>query len=253
MRSAIEEGGGNRRHRKNLGPDGREIVYSPPTPLQFVSKVCYIQLESAQPTDSPVIYRYGIRATRVHELPRVLVKCSDYDCVINAVHFRFVISRTGTTFSSNILGLSFCLSTWVIPNMFLAPPPSQIKQFIATVTKGARYLMRASRTVMLLLVIITWLTASSSDPSVSAGWKSWLITIFVLIPTAPYEIYFIFPINDRVMEMNHQIAKDGEELTEQQKKELSSLLNKWAYRNFGRVAMPFMAGILGIYNLTVSK
>ena len=79
------------------------------------------------------------------------------------------------------------------------------------------------------------------------------MTIFVLVPAAPYEIYFIFPINDKIMAMNQQVEKDGEDMTKQQISELSSLLDKWAYRNFVRVALPFVAGVLGICNLTISK
>ena len=79
------------------------------------------------------------------------------------------------------------------------------------------------------------------------------MTIFVLVPAAPYEIYFIFPINDRILKMDQRIEQDGEDLTEPQIKELASLLDKWAYRNLVRVALPFVAGVVGICNLIIFR
>lgn len=149
----------------------------------------------------------------------------------------------------NMLGLSFCLSTWVIPNILMVPPHLQTRQFTATVTKGARYLMRASRTMMVSLLLNTWLTAIHPDPLVSADWTTWATMCCVLFAAAPYEIYFIFPINDAVMSLNRQVEKDKRALSNDQETELANNLNRWAFRNYGRVALPLIAGILGMCHI----
>ena len=168
---------------------------------------------------------------------------TDYPGLFRA--FR-ILTVTSTIFIS---GLSFCLSTWVIPNIYLIPPAYQAKQFTATVEKGARYLMRASRTMMFTLVLNTILTYLHPDPAIQRQWKRWAAMVCTLVPAAPYEIFAIFPINDKIMAMNKQVEKDKQELSEQQVRELKSLLQKWAARNFGRIAMPLVASIIGMYSL----
>lgn len=65
---------------------------------------------------------------------------------------------------------------------------------------------------------------------------------------APYEIFYIFPINDRIEEIGEEIEKDkGREV--ELKKELQELLNKWQFRNFGRILSPLVVGVAGMLNI----
>lgn len=79
-------------------------------------------------------------------------------------------------------------------------------------------------------------------------WKSWAVLFFVLITIAPYEIYLIFPINDRVEEIGEELEK-GTKSEEEVKRELKVLLEKWQFRNFGRVAVPALVGVGGMLNI----
>jgi hypothetical protein len=80
-------------------------------------------------------------------------------------------------------------------------------------------------------------------------WKTWAALFFVLLIIAPYEIYAIFPTNDRVAEMEKELAKGLIE-EDAAKKELKVLLKRWQFRNFGRVGLPLIVGVGGIINLT---
>ena len=79
------------------------------------------------------------------------------------------------------------------------------------------------------------------------------LALAVLVPTAPYEVYFIFPINDRVEEIGRgmdRLNKDNEkeERTEREieeiNRELRALLASWGYRNWGRVGPCLVAAML---------
>ena len=80
-------------------------------------------------------------------------------------------------------------------------------------------------------------------------WKTWMALFFVLLIIAPYEIYAIFPTNDRVAEMEKELAKGLME-EDAAKKELKVLLKRWQFRNFGRVGLPLIVGVGGMMNLT---
>ena len=106
-------------------------------------------------------------------------------------------------------GLSFCLSTWVIPNALLAPPKTMTRQFLATIARGERYLQPSSRILGLCLLSVTYLTAQNPNPAVASRWRYWAACLAILVPVAPYEIFVIFPINDQVKEIDAQIGKVG--------------------------------------------
>lgn len=146
-----------------------------------------------------------------------------------------------------IAGISLCLSTWVIPNALLVSPASQVKQFVATFSRGEKYLLPGGRTIMAALIVNTCLTASHPDLAVSADWPRWATMSGLLITAAPYEVYTIFPINDRAKELYQQIEKRREPLTPSQEAEVQGLLTKWALRNYGRVVLPLLAGLLGLW------
>jgi hypothetical protein len=60
----------------------------------------------------------------------------------------------------------------------------------------------------LLLLTTTVLKAQLPDASEAAEWKRWAVCLVILLPVAPYEIMFIFGINDRIAEMEAKWTKD---------------------------------------------
>ena len=147
-------------------------------------------------------------------------------------------------------GLSSCLSLWVVPLTALLPPKLLARQFKQTFTWGGQYLLPSSRALGASLLLTTILTSRLPDSAEAEKWKNWAGLFCTLITVAPYEIYFIFPINDRVEEIGEELEK-GVKVEEEVKKELKDLLAKWQFRNFGRVALPTLVGVGGI--LTLAK
>jgi hypothetical protein len=140
-------------------------------------------------------------------------------------------------------GLSSCLSLWVIPLTALLPPHLAAKQLTQTVAWGFQYLQPSSRILMFALIITPLLTWRLPDPVQAENWKLWATALAILVPVAPYEVYCIFPINDRVKEIGDELAKGSNE--KQAKQELQDLFKKWQFRNFGRVVIPLVAGVVG--------
>lgn len=139
-------------------------------------------------------------------------------------------------------GLSSCLSLWLIPLTTRLPPAQACTQFTQTVTWGFQYLQPSSRILGALLLATTILTASLPDAEDAEKWKSWAVALAVLVPVAAYEVYCIFPINDRVKEIGESIVGAGGKGVE---RELEGLFGKWKGRNWGRVGMPLVAGVVG--------
>lgn len=150
------------------------------------------------------------------------------------------------TSSLFIAGLSFCLSVWVVPNMYLVSSELQLQQLVATFTKGFTYLLPSGRLIMTAVVSRTLLTVSHPDPAISSTWPTWALMAGLLIMAAPYEIYFIFPVNNRAKELKRQVEKDRKPLTKQQEAEVGVLIRKWKNLNFGRVILPFIVGVMGL-------
>ncbi|KAH3972075.1 hypothetical protein HBH64_119910 [Parastagonospora nodorum] len=156
-----------------------------------------------------------------------------------------VIICTGAIF---IGGLSSCLSLWVVPLTAQLPPKLLCKQFAQMFTWGEQYLLPSSRLLGGSFLITTILTSQLPRTSDAEIWKTWAVLFCALFTIAPYEIYLIFPINDRVKEIGQEMEK-GMGRDAEQKKELQELLLKWQFRNFGRVLTPAIVGLIAMMNL----
>ncbi|KAH6621975.1 hypothetical protein C7974DRAFT_214216 [Boeremia exigua] len=159
-----------------------------------------------------------------------------------------VLQITVATSLIFIGGLSSCLSLWVLPLTKLLPPALACAQFIQTVTWGLQYLQPSSRILGISLLTTALLTSYLPDPAQAEQWKTWAVALAILAPVAPYEVYCIFPINDRVSEIREEVERGANE--EKAKKELKALFSKWQFRNYGRVGIPLVAGIVGWYGIT---
>ncbi|KAJ4991592.1 hypothetical protein SVAN01_02973 [Stagonosporopsis vannaccii] len=160
--------------------------------------------------------------------------------------FTFLVQTLQITVATSLIflgGLSSCLSLWVLPLTALLPTKQACAQFTQTVTWGFQYLQPASRTLALLLLLTTALTARLPLPLHAEAWKTWAVALAILVPVAPYEVYWIFPINDRVKEIGKEVeeGRDGERAG----RELRGLFELWRLRNYGRVGIPLLAGLVG--------
>jgi hypothetical protein len=76
-------------------------------------------------------------------------------------------------------------------------------------------------------------------------WTTWAWLFVALVVIAPYEIYCIFPINDRVKEIGREL-ESGVRTEDDVKGELRGLLGRWRVRNWGRILGPAAVGVLGL-------
>jgi hypothetical protein len=101
-----------------------------------------------------------------------------------------------------------------------------------------------------LLLTTTVLTARLPDAAEAAQWKRWAACLGILLPVAPYEVLFIFWINDRIAAMEANWTKDGNaEVKAEEKRELGALLDLWKSRNWGRVLLPLATGVVGLLGI----
>jgi hypothetical protein len=135
-----------------------------------------------------------------------------------------------------------------MPLTKLLPPPLAAAQFQQTFTWGKQYLQPSSRILGALLLLTTFLTSRLSDPAQAAKWRDWALCLGILAPVAPYEVYTIFHLNDRVEEIGDEVRR-GVGSEAERKAELGVLLGKWQVRNFGRVAIPLCAGLVGLWSM----
>ena len=135
-----------------------------------------------------------------------------------------------------------------MPLIAFAPPRTKVAQFIHTFTLGGRYLQPTSRAMALCVAALLYLSWGKSSQYIL-----YALALAVLLFTAPYEIYFIFPINDRVEELGKKMDKmdadDGEGNGAEGEiaridKELRALIAKWGNRNFGRAGPCLVAAVL---------
>lgn len=107
-----------------------------------------------------------------------------------------------------------------------------------------------SRLQALLLVVTALLTSRLDDDEQAQKWKVWVAILGIFVPVAPYEIWAIFPINDRVNEWQ-QALQSGKGVDEDEiKAELGELLDKWQTRNLGRAAWPLATGVIALLSVT---
>ncbi|KAK0363312.1 hypothetical protein LTR02_014826 [Friedmanniomyces endolithicus] len=141
-----------------------------------------------------------------------------------------------------LCGLSACFTLWVIPLLQLPRVPAQAKAAELThlVTLGGKYLQPGSRMLGAASVGFTaWSYAVGNDL-----WGYYLLCFALLVPIAVWEIYMIFPINDRIADIDQQMMKGGSEaLKAEQERELGRLLDRWTKMHTVRFVLPGLAAI----------
>lgn len=119
-----------------------------------------------------------------------------------------------------------------------------------TVAQGGRYLQTSSRTLSLAVLTLTVTLLNHPNAAQASQARYWGVVLCILAPLSPYEIYFIFPISDRVAEIEKRFrGLDPNRMPEKEVKELDKLITQWQWRNFGWCTPPFIASAIGFAGL----
>ncbi len=143
---------------------------------------------------------------------------------------------------------------WVISIVRLAPTTlTKCRQFNHSVHLGSKYLQPTSRAmpvVMLVMAYLSHVEASKDLKELSlsytmAAWLPYALAVAVLAPTGPWEIYLIFPTNDKIAEMKKELEKRGKEnFGDERDNQIGELLSIWQKWHVGRVVAPLLATMI---------
>ena len=82
---------------------------------------------------------------------------------------------------------------------------------------------------------------------VAKQFRYWVVALGMLLPIAPYEVYCIFPSNDRIKEIGRDLrTREKDELRGEEAEELDGLFTKWQWRNGIRFVTPVVASVVGL-------
>lgn len=109
---------------------------------------------------------------------------------------------------------------------------------------GGRYLQTTGRTQAVIILTLALLLRQHPDPSIAKRWKIYATALAALVPVAPFEIISIFPTNDRITELGHQLEKGVDNFEDERSAELDRLLVSWQKWHTGRIMIPLTAGVV---------
>ena len=157
--------------------------------------------------------------------------------MINALHALLTVAL------GVLSGVALSLLLWVMPMIQLATDTkTRIKQFNHIIHLGATYLLPTSRALPVLMLSLIYLSYHSAEPDIQARWKHYIAAIVVLVPTGPWEITLIFPINDKVAAMGEELAKmKMDSFGDQRDREVEEMFSKWSQWHIGRIVAPMVA------------
>ncbi|USW52125.1 hypothetical protein Slin15195_G054440 [Septoria linicola] len=123
---------------------------------------------------------------------------------------------------------------------------TMLKQFHHLITLGRKYMQNGAKIQALALCLLTWLFYRHPDPDISRLGKFFLMALVVLVQVAWYEVVFVFPINDKLVEMEGRLEKvcgeeEKGEMDRAMREEVLGLLEDWRKWHFGRIVIPFAA------------
>ncbi|EON61829.1 hypothetical protein W97_01047 [Coniosporium apollinis CBS 100218] len=125
-----------------------------------------------------------------------------------------------------------------------------LRQFHYLITLGAKYLQNGSRIQGISLSTLVYLLYRHPDPDMASRWKWFAAALFVGAQVAWYEVVYVFPTNDRLVEMEGELRKTDEpDADRKARPEVMRLLEKWRRRHIGRIIIPFAAVTLAFCGL----
>lgn len=126
----------------------------------------------------------------------------------------------------------------------LATPKEKAAQFKKTVIMGETYIQPMSRTCSVLLMSMLALTYNDPTYNGIPDWKAWGTALCVLAPTLPYELFFIFPLNEKIKGMLAEMEQGDRKAGKDDSEKLNGLFRKWRLLNIGRLTPPLVASII---------
>lgn len=126
----------------------------------------------------------------------------------------------------------------------LATPQEKAAQFSKTVVMGETYIQPMSRTCSVLLMSMLALTWNNQTYNGIPDWKAWGTALCVLAPTLPYELMFVFPINEKIKGMLSEMEQGDRKAGSASGEKLDGLFRKWRLLNIGRITPPLVASII---------
>ncbi|KAI9155651.1 hypothetical protein HJFPF1_08239 [Paramyrothecium foliicola] len=151
--------------------------------------------------------------------------------VSSNITFLRAFAALNTVLLGLVAGAAISMYTFSIPVIETGGSISSLvmlRQFHQLITFGARYLQKGSRIQGILLALLTYLFYSHPDDEIAHRWEHFATALFVGAQVAWYEVVFVFPINDRLVEMEAQQLKAKTSVTDQNaNQEIFRLLEEW--------------------------
>lgn len=126
-----------------------------------------------------------------------------------------------------------------------------LRQFHHLITLGARYMQNGSRVQALSLLTLSWLCYRHPDDRIHGAWLHFAAALFVLVQIAWYEVVFVFPYNDALIEMERRLERVDVKSDRAVGAEGNRLLEGWRMWHIGRIAIPFIAAAIALRGLSV--
>lgn len=161
------------------------------------------------------------------------------------------LSAFNAIWMSIVAGQALSLYMFSIPlikeaNGFPRSSLIMVRQFHLQIKFGIKYIQTGSRIQGFLLALQAYLSYTNDDGAIRERWWYTAAALAVGIQVAWYEVLFVFPTNDRLIEMEGMLEKvDEESVDGKVTGEVVRLLEKWRFRHIPRIAVPLIcAGFL---------
>ena len=116
-----------------------------------------------------------------------------------------------------------------------------LRQFHHLIRLGIKYIQQGSRVQGVTLALLTWMFYRHPDEAISQAWPYFAASLLVGLQVAWYEVVFVFPINDKLIEMEGILEKMDEKADRAMRDEVLELLEQWRKWHIGRIVIPFAA------------
>lgn len=126
-----------------------------------------------------------------------------------------------------------------------------LHQFSHLISLGFKIIQTESRIQNIPLIALTWLLYRHPEPEISKAWLYFFAATLIQIQAAWYEIVFVFPINDKLKEIEKMLEGKDEKTDRAMRPEVLRLLESWRTWHIGRIVLPFAAGAVALCGLSL--
>jgi hypothetical protein len=149
-------------------------------------------------------------------------------------------------------GVALCLYRFSVPVIETGRDFStmvMLRQFHHLISLGFKYIQTESRFQNIPLLALSWSLYRHPDPEISSKWLYVFTATLVQIQAAWYEVVFVFPINDKLTDLEKKLEKKDEIADQEMRPEVLGLLEAWRMWHIGRIVIPFAAAVVGLGGL----